>query len=238
MVAPHPLLNVPPGAPVRDGIVDLAPEVQAGAGLAQRVMELPGVGHVYEAGIRPLLTRLVGGPRYAEEAAFLDRWLVPLAGPVLDVACGTGRYTRHLARRHGAERVIGLDISWPMLREARQQAPELCFVRGSAQALPLPDACLGAACTLGALHLFPDPEGALVELGRVLQDGAPLVVLTATEPDRDGVVGLLHGVGHVIRLQFLPRRKLLAGLEAGGLDVLAERAHGAMRLLAARRRGR
>jgi ubiquinone/menaquinone biosynthesis C-methylase UbiE len=52
----------------------------------------------------------------------------------LDVACGTGFLTRHLAGE-----VVGLDASERMLREARRQAPHATFVRGDALALPFAD---------------------------------------------------------------------------------------------------
>ena len=218
-------------------IPDHCPEIPAGTGgIAQRLMEAPGIGRVYERGVRPLLTAIVGGPSYAQEAAWIDRWLAPLPeGPILDLACGTGRYTQHLADRWGAERVVGMDLSWPMLRRARREHPALRFARASAQALPLADGALAGACSFGALHLFPDPVGALAELGRALRPGAPLVILTAAEPRAGLARRLTAVVGRGIRLRFLPEAALQEGLARGGLVQVAEEQHGAMCLLAARR---
>lgn len=231
---PHPLLIVPPDASSRGGVPDLCPEVPPSHGISQRLMEAPGIGRIYERGVRPLLTAAVRGPRYADEDAWMARWMRPVDGPLLDLACGTGRYSRWLARRFGPERVIGADLSWPMLQRAAEEAPGVSFVRASAQALPLPDARLGGACCMGALHLFPDPPGALAELGRALRPGAPLVILTAARPDA-ATAPLLHAIGRAIRLRFLPQEDIDAGLQRGKLTLQSSQDHGAMRLLAATR---
>ncbi len=52
----------------------------------------------------------------------------------LDVACGTGFVTRHLAGD-----VVGLDQSEAMLEAAQAQVPDAAFVHGDALELPFPD---------------------------------------------------------------------------------------------------
>ena len=52
----------------------------------------------------------------------------------LDVACGTGFVTRHLAGE-----VVGLDQSEEMIGVAREQAPAATYVQGDALALPFED---------------------------------------------------------------------------------------------------
>jgi len=54
--------------------------------------------------------------------------------PTIDVACGTGFLTRHLAGE-----VVGLDQSENMLAVAQEQVPRARFVRGDALALPFPN---------------------------------------------------------------------------------------------------
>jgi len=142
--------------------------------LGQRWMESAAVVRIYEGAFRPLVTRLVGGPTYAQEEAWLTRWSrVAHAGPVLDVACGTGRYTRWLADRHGRT-TLGLDLSPPMLDAAERAG--LTVLGASAQALPLRDRSVAGLNCFGALHLFPDPLAALAEFGRVLVPGGGLTV--------------------------------------------------------------
>ncbi|MFT5681972.1 MAG: SAM-dependent methyltransferase [Myxococcota bacterium] len=216
---------------ITDGLIDFCPDITSRPGLAQRAMESPGVARIYEGRFRPALTRLVGGPSYAAESDYLWRHLGPPGGVVLDLACGTGRYTRMLAERLGADRVIGLDLSGAMLAHARAESPGLSFVRGSAQALPIRTGSLAAVVSFGALHLFPDPAAALTEVGRVLEPGGRFVCLTAHAPDAGAVRVLQDRVGGAIRLRFLPRSVIEAGLSGGGVSLVDLTATGMMALL-------
>jgi ubiquinone/menaquinone biosynthesis C-methylase UbiE len=64
------------------------------------------------------------------------------AARTLDVACGTGFLTQHLAGD-----VTGLDQSERMLDEARRRIPGATFVKGDAMALPFPDGAFGRIFT-------------------------------------------------------------------------------------------
>lgn len=83
----------------------------------------------------------------------------PDARSVLDLPCGTGRFTGHLARE--GCRVIGTDISVEMMRVARDKLdpPEqpLGFVQADAEALPLAsDAVDGVVSIRFFLHVDPE----------------------------------------------------------------------------------
>jgi trans-aconitate 2-methyltransferase len=67
----------------------------------------------------------VSGPQVAWGRAVLDR--IPLDGDetVLDAGCGTGRVTRLLAERVPRGRVIGIDGSRAMVREATERLADL-----------------------------------------------------------------------------------------------------------------
>jgi SAM-dependent methyltransferase len=58
--------------------------------------------------------------RYAEESTFLHAVGDLRGRAVLDLACGSGHYTRALKRR-GAGRVVGVDISHDMIAAARTE---------------------------------------------------------------------------------------------------------------------
>jgi len=90
---------------------------------------------------------------------------------VLEIACGTGRFTVMLAER-GAD-VVGLDISGPMLKQGRQKAQaagvsdHLEFMRGDAGRLPFPDDHFDAVIAMRFFHLADTPASFLSEMRRV-----------------------------------------------------------------------
>jgi SAM-dependent methyltransferase len=95
-------------------------------------------------------------------------------GRALDVACGTGRYARHLAER--GHWVIGVDTSAEMLAVAREAAPTGDFRLGALEALPVEDASIDVVVCALALTHTPDLHPVMAELARVLRPGGHLVV--------------------------------------------------------------
>ena len=121
--------------------------------------------------------RFSGGGRFIdrrEKEAVLDA-LGPVEDKrILEVACGTGRFTVMLADR-GAD-IVGMDISEAMLEQGRQKAREagvtdaLSFMQGDAGRLPFPDDHFDAVFAMRFFHLAPDPEGFIKEMRRVTTD--------------------------------------------------------------------
>lgn len=225
----------------RGGIFDFAPELVTQPGLAQRFMEARPVVGIYERWFRPALTRLVSPLRYDEEARYLERWLGERgAGAVLDLACGTGRYSRWLGESAGDRAVLGLDLSAAMLARARADAAsagrgELTFARASALALPIASGALAAACSFGALHLFPDPALAIAEIGRALTSGGTFACLTVGAAPAGARRPLERAFSRAANLRFFERAELTAWLAAAGLTPLDFTHRGAMVLFAARK---
>jgi ubiquinone/menaquinone biosynthesis C-methylase UbiE len=93
---------------------------------------------------------------------------------VLEIACGTGRFTVMLAER-GAD-VLGLDISGPMLQQGRHKArragvaDHLEFMRGDAARLPFPDDHFDAVIAVRFFHLADTPAKFLSEMARVSRE--------------------------------------------------------------------
>ena len=111
-------------------------------------------------------------PGWAEEVEALTAMLEALPpARTLDVACGTGFLTRHLAGT-----VVGLDQSARMLAAAGSRLPEAELVRGDALALPFPDGSFDRVFTSHFYgHLDPgERERFLREARRV---GHELVVV-------------------------------------------------------------
>lgn len=118
-------------------------------------------------------------------ARTLELTLAPL---VLDVATGTGRLPRALLRQPAFDgRVIGLDLSRRMLREAvrrtAQFADRLTFIWQDACHLPFDDKAFDAVTCLEALEFTPNPREVLAELVRVLRPGGVLLVTNRVGPD-------------------------------------------------------
>ena len=93
---------------------------------------------------------------------------------VLEMACGTGRFTVMLAER-GAD-ITGLDISGPMLQEGRRKAQAagvadtIEFMRGDAARLPFPDDHFDTVFAMRFFHLADTPAKFLAEMARVSRE--------------------------------------------------------------------
>ena len=159
---------------------------------------------------------------------------------VLDVACGTGVVARLAAERVGVGGcVVGLDLNPGMLAVAAGlpavEGVAIEWVEGSAQALPFADGSFNVVCCQLGLQFFPDREGAVREMKRVLVPGGRVVVMVWREIDRSpGFAALAVALGHSIgsdaealmRAPFAlsDAGELLTLLEAGGLSDCAIRA--------------
>ena len=136
---------------------------------------------IYEKFRAKLVARLFGGSifsyDYGKDAIeptvnFLE---VTEGDTILDIACGTGLLTRPLARRVGnSGYVVGLDISFDMLRYAKQYTEadglyNVDLMKGDAEYLPYKNEYFDGVASSG---LFPgglNPSKALDEMYRVLK---------------------------------------------------------------------
>jgi ubiquinone/menaquinone biosynthesis C-methylase UbiE len=123
--------------------------------------------------------------------AALAFWLRTIAAPlsgehigdILDLGCGTGRYTAALAAHFGAA-AVGVDPSEKMLAEARSKGGRnVSFLRGSGEATPLADASVDMVFMSMVFHHFESPVQAAQECRRVLRDGG-VACLRAGVSDR------------------------------------------------------
>lgn len=143
------------------------------------------ISWVYESSLwYPVVVRLISGSSVSVDE--LVESVVDLLEPsvALDVACGTGLFSRELARKAGW--VHGVDLSIPMLKRAemysrREGLDNTVFARADAHKLPFQNASFDGLVCCGALHLFQDRQKAVSEMARVLEPGSSLAVLTLTD---------------------------------------------------------
>lgn len=118
-----------------------------------------------------------------EYPAFLELVGGVAGRQVLDLGCGSGRYTEELFRR-GA-RVVGLDQSPDNIELARQRVPEANFrVHDLADPLDwLASGSFSVAVMGMTFHYLDDRVGALREVHRVLEPEGVLVLSTRHPTD-------------------------------------------------------
>jgi SAM-dependent methyltransferase len=195
-------------------------------GLGQRLMESAPVVSVYESRLwrrNPVVEALMG-LSFADELACIARAArIAEASRVLDLACGPGIYARPFARRLSGGRVVGLDLSGPMLAHAQrlrraEALATLDLVRGSALDLPFAAASFDVVNCCGALHLFPDVPRALGEANRVLAPGGRLtmaVIRIGDRPRDRRVAWLRH---RLVGVHSFARTDLARHLAAAGFE--------------------
>ncbi len=112
---------------------------------------------------------------------------------VVDVGCGPGVHLEHAARVGAA--ATGIDPATVMLRLARKRTRRSRGVElreGRAEALPLPDASATVVWALATVHHWPDLDGGLDEVHRVLRPGGRF--LAGERQTTAGATGLAsHG---------------------------------------------
>jgi len=205
-------------------------------------MESAAVVRIYESRLwrRSFVVRFVLGLSFEREyELILEAARLDAASEVLDLACGSGIYSRPFARALRSGRVVGLDLSRAMLRHAERLAAQerlgnLFFARGDAQQLPFRAARFDLVNCCGALHLFPDAARALAEISRVLR---PHGCFTAAVVRRDaGVLAPLAGVLQRLGVEsFTPHEFGDRLLEAGFEDVRVHHARALWMLASARK---
>jgi ubiquinone/menaquinone biosynthesis C-methylase UbiE len=111
------------------------------------------------------------------------RFFGPHFGPHhLEVACGSGTLLELVLRWRRWKRlpdveVVGIDYAESMLAGAYKRfarTPNVRIEHADATALPFPDATFDTINVANALHCFPDVDGALRDMRRVLKPGGTM----------------------------------------------------------------
>ena len=153
-------------------------------------------------------------------------------GRLLDIGCGAARNAAPLARL--GWRVLGTDLSWPMLRAAAgrvataAEAARLRLALAPMDHLPVATGCIDFIVAQGIWNLAPSSETfrhAVAEAARVAAPGAALFVFTFSRhtlpPEAEPVPGerfvFTQFSGHP--QCFLTEGELIAELDTAGFDL-------------------
>ena len=217
-------------------------------GTVQDLMLTAAVPRIYERWWRPALGRMmkgVLGPGMADEHRIARTLLALGAGDaVLDVACGTGNFTRGFARAVGPEGLaVGIDVSETMLARAVSDtqsaglADRTAYVRGNAQEMPFVDGVFDGVCCFAALHLFADPSRALDRMTALLAPAGRIAIFTSVRgqsvPLRtwESVAGARSG------MRLFERDEVTRGLERRGFDDVKQLVTGVTQFVGGTRTG-
>ena len=103
---------------------------------------------------------------------------------ILDVGSGAGQIAGHLLKYADPDAAITCtDLSWQMLRRARQRLKSVRpqFVAADLTQLPFADGSFDCVTCGYVLEHLPDPRHGLVEVARVLQPGGRMFLLTTED---------------------------------------------------------
>jgi SAM-dependent methyltransferase len=116
----------------------------------------------------------------------LGRRILPRAGAVLDVGCGTGRLLRGARPCYPAAELVGVDLAGQMVATASAVTPSglrIRYVQARAEGLPFPDARFDLVFATLSLRHWADLPVGMAEVARVLR---PTGMLVLADIFRDG----------------------------------------------------
>ncbi len=114
---------------------------------------------------------------------------------VADVGCGPGRVAAYLAA-HRLD-VVGIDVSGAMLVEARRAHPNIEFMEGRLDDLPLTTGALAGAVCWNSIIYTPTKrlDEVLAEMRRVLEPGGQLLIAFQTGDGEASNLANAYGTG-------------------------------------------
>lgn len=131
-------------------------------------------------------------PGIRKEAVFTR---VPTGGKILDVGCGFGATDLILAKQFADSEIVGIDLSEPLLRLAREAAEaanlgeRARFEKADVQQIPFEDHSFDVVVNINMVHLVENPIRMLNEIKRVLLPGGILFIADL----RRSLLGVIEG---------------------------------------------
>jgi SAM-dependent methyltransferase len=114
---------------------------------------------------------------FSDYFSLFDWDALPADSVVADIGCGSGRWAQVVAPRVG--HLVLIDASPEAIKVAKsnlQGVPNVTFLNASVGSLPIQDASLDFAYSLGVLHHVPDTAAAIASVAAKLKRGAPFLL--------------------------------------------------------------
>ena len=173
--------------PVNEGLIDFGID-KARPSPLQQALELPWVARSWDRYFRPALDTLLSRNLLDRESEYqaTRTMLGRLNGTVVDLGCGAGAFLQRLVRDFPEARLVGADMSRPMIEEAialaRENAVGADFVRTQVPPLPFLNHSLSAIVATGVVHYLEEIDTLLAEVARTLKPGGRLIASTFIKP--------------------------------------------------------
>ncbi len=102
---------------------------------------------------------------------------------ILDIGCGSGTFSRMLARKYPQAQITGVDVSKKVIEFAEKQTASedirnLDFAVGPIEQLPVADNAYDAVNGVHLIEHLVNPDGALVEVNKKIKPGGLLYITT------------------------------------------------------------
>ncbi len=166
-------------------------------------------------------------------------WL-PRTGTILEIGPGPGWLLAQLAEQYPM--VVGVDLSWGMMREAKHRLDDASLpahlVQGDAVTLPFAADSFDGITMTFTFSAIPDGPTAMREMARVLRPGGALSLVDAGIPSDGNLMGV--GLAQTWGLFGDYMRDEAALMHEAGLEIVERREFGAfdgIRLVVGRKPG-
>ena len=120
---------------------------------------------------------------YATNRLCVDALKIPADSTVVDIGCGTGSALRHASGQVSHGRLIGIDPVPRMIEIAQEKTAAHCatdrikFYQGTAESLPIEDACADFVLAFDSFDHWDSPLKGLNEVKRILACSGHFVVV-------------------------------------------------------------